>query len=114
MIHLIFRSRSATATGNFTEAYFSHFLGVNKTISDSGSIINREDFANGYALYAFDLTSDLCCDSHFNLIKNGNLRMVLNFAADTAVNIVCIMYMEYQNLIEINKARQIIFDYNIK
>ena len=102
------------ATGNFTEAYFSHFLGVNKTISDSGSIINREDFANGYALYAFDLTSDLCCDSHFNLIKNGNLRMVLNFAADTAVNIVCIMYMEYQNLIEINKARQIIFDYNIK
>ena len=53
---------------NLTEAYFSHFLGVNKSISDSGSIIDRNDFSNGYALYAFY--------SHFNLIKSGNLRMV--------------------------------------
>ena len=102
------------ANGNYTEVYFSHFLGVNKTISDSGLIINRNDFANGYALYAFDLSSDLCNQSHFNLIKNGNLRMVLNFDADTTVNIVCILYLEYQNMIEINKNRQVIFDYNIK
>jgi hypothetical protein len=60
-------------SGNYTEVYFSHFLGVNnKTISDSDSIINRNDFANGYALYAFDLSSDLCNQSHLNLIKNGN------------------------------------------
>jgi hypothetical protein len=60
-------------SGNYTEVYFSHFLGVNnKTISDSGSIINRNDFANGFALYAFDLSSDLYNQSHLNLIKNGN------------------------------------------
>jgi hypothetical protein len=40
--------------------------------------------------------------------------MVLNFDADTTVNIVCILYLEYQNMIEINKNRQVIFDYNIK
>jgi hypothetical protein len=40
------------SANNYTEAYFSHFLGVNKTISDSGSIVNRNDFANGCALYA--------------------------------------------------------------
>ena len=83
-------------TENYTEAYFSHFLGINKTVSDAGSIITRSDFANGYALYAFDLTADLCNDAHFNLIKNGNLRMVLNFAEDTTLNIVCIVYMEFQ------------------
>ena len=59
-----------------------------------------EDFKGGYALYAFDLTADLCNDVHLNLIKTGNLRMVLNFASDTAVNIVCVVYMEYQNLNE--------------
>jgi hypothetical protein len=40
--------------------------------------------------------------------------MVLNFDTDTVVNIVCIVYFEYQNMIEINKNRQVIFDYNIK
>jgi hypothetical protein len=102
------------SANNYTEAYFSHFLGVNKSLSDSGSIIDRNDFANGYALYAFDLSADLCNQSHFNLIKSGNLRMVLNFDTDTVVNIVCIVYFEYQNMIEINKNRQVIFDYNIK
>ena len=102
------------STENFTEAYFSHFLGANKTVCDAGSIITRNDFKNGYAIYAFDLTGDLCNENHFNLIKTGNLRMAINFASDTTVNIVCVVYMEYQNLIEINKNRQVIFDYNIK
>ena len=102
------------STENFTEAYFSHFLGVNKTISDVGSIVTRDDFAKGYAIFAFDLTADLSSDSHFNLIKTGNLRMVVNFSTDTSVNIVCVVYMEYQNMIEINKNRQVIFDYNLK
>ena len=48
------------STQNYTEAYFFHFLGANKTICDDGSIITREDFKGGYALYAFDLTADLC------------------------------------------------------
>ena len=95
------------STENFTEAYFSHFLGVNKNISDVGSIVTRDDFAKGYALYAFD--------SHFNLIKSGNLRMVVNFSADTSVNIVfvyivCVVY-NVNNTDNINKVN---FTWNIK
>jgi hypothetical protein len=99
---------------NYTEAYFSHFPEVNKTISDSGSIINRNDFANGLALYAFELSADLCKQRHFNLIKSKNLRMILNFDSDTVVNIVCIVYFEYQKMIEINKNIQSKLDYSIK
>jgi hypothetical protein len=40
--------------------------------------------------------------------------MVLNFDADRTVKIVCILYLEYQNMIEINKNRQEIFYYNIE
>jgi hypothetical protein len=36
------------------------------------------------------------------------------FSHFPVVNIVCIVYFEYQNMIEINKNRQVIFDYNIK
>jgi hypothetical protein len=40
--------------------------------------------------------------------------MQLNFEEELASNIIVIVYLEYQNLIEINKNRQVIFDYNIK
>ena len=99
---------------NINEAYFSHFLGVNKNISDIGSSIDINDFQKGYAIFAYDLTADLCNDDHFNLIKTGSLRMQLNFEEELTTNIIVIVYLEYQNLIEINKNRQVIFDYNIK
>jgi hypothetical protein len=40
--------------------------------------------------------------------------MQLNFEEELTTNIIVIVYLEYQNLIEINKNRQVIFDYNIK
>ena len=100
--------------GNYCGAYFSHFLGINKFISDAGSVVDYNDFANGFAIFAFDLTADLCNDDHFNLIKTGSLRMQLNFSEPLEKNIIVVVYLEYQNLIEINKNRQVLFDYNIK
>jgi hypothetical protein len=40
--------------------------------------------------------------------------MQLNFEVELASNIIVIVYLEYQNLIEINKKRQVSFYYNIK
>jgi hypothetical protein len=40
--------------------------------------------------------------------------MQLKFEEELTTNIIVIVYLEYQNLIEINKNRQVIFDYNIK
>ena len=40
----------------------------------------REDYANGYALYAFDLTADLGEDDHFSLLRQGSVRLALIFA----------------------------------
>jgi hypothetical protein len=40
--------------------------------------------------------------------------MQLNFEEELTTNIIVIVYLEYQNLIEINKNRQAIFDYNMK
>ena len=99
--------------GNYIMGYYSLFTGVNKSVTESGNFIDRDDYANGYTLFAFDLTGDLCSGEHFNLVRSGNLRLSLLFgtALTTAVN--CIVYLEYQNIIEINKNRQILFDYTI-
>jgi len=47
---------------------------------DEGNHISREDFANGYALHAYDLTADLAENDHFNLMKHGNVRLALKFS----------------------------------
>ena len=95
---------------NYSRGY-SLFLGANKTIPNCGSVISNEDFSKGYALFAFDLSGDLTNGSHFNLIRNGNLRMNITFGKKLDEAVCCIIYMEFQNLIEINKNRQVLFDY---
>ena len=44
---------------------------------DEGNDIAREDYHNGYALFAFDLSPDLAEEGHFNLAKQGPVRVQL-------------------------------------
>jgi len=43
----------------------------------------REEYSNGYCLYAFDLTADLTEDDYFNLVKQGSVRLSMQFAHST-------------------------------
>jgi hypothetical protein len=98
-------------TGQFAECYMSLFTGTNKVNRDEGNFISPAEYPNGYALYAFDLTPDLCESSNFNLIKQGNIRLSLKFAdaLDQAVNVVA--YGEFENLIEVDRSRNVLFDF---
>jgi len=68
---------------------------------DEGNHISREDFAEGYALYAYDLTADLAEDDHFNLVKHENVRLALKFSAALEQTVTVIAYAEFDNVIEI-------------
>jgi len=59
----------------FIPAYNSLFLGTSKLNRDEGIGILHDD----YALYTFGLTANLGDDDHFNLLKHGNLCLVLKF-----------------------------------
>ena len=69
------------------------------------------DYSNGYTLYAFDLTPDLAKGGHFKLLRQGNVRLELKFGAALAETANVIVYAEFENIIEIDKQRNIIFDY---
>ena len=97
----------------YVRAYHSLFTGVDKSVTINGNFIERDEYPNGYCLYAFDLTPDLCNGEHFNLIRSGNLRINLDFKSALKTPVNGILYLEYQNIIEINKNRQIVFDYTI-
>lgn len=100
------------AQNQYITAYMSLYSGTGKYKKDEGNLIDREDFSNGYALYAFDLTPDLAEAGHFNLIKEGSIRVDFKFANGLPNTINVIAYAEFENIIEIDRTRNIIFDYS--
>ena len=95
-------------TGLYIEAYHALFQGTRIYLLNQGNCISRDAFRKGYCLFAFDLTPDLSanCSSHFNLIRHGSVRIVVKFSEALADNINCIVYVEYDNTLEIDSARQ--------
>jgi hypothetical protein len=99
------------ANNQYINAYASLFMGTGKWMRDEGNQISREDFVGGYALYAFDLTPDLCEGDHFNLLKQGNVRVDMKFAQALENTINVIAFAEFENILEIDRSRNVIFDY---
>jgi len=99
------------ATRQYINAYASLFMGTGKWKRDEGNLISREDFAGGYALYAFDLTADQCEGEHFNLVRQGNVRVDLKFSAALTNTINVIAFAEFENILEIDRSRNVLFDY---
>ena len=63
-----------------------------------------------YALYAFDLSPDLTEEGHFNLAKQGNVRVELKFGAALQNTVTVVAYAEFENVIEIDRNRNVIND----
>ena len=95
-----------------TRSYASLFTGTGFMGHDRGNHISREEYADGFTLFAFDLTADLDEGGHFHLVKQGNLRLELHFTAGLEETINVLTYAEFDNVIEVDKARNVLFDYS--
>jgi len=93
--------------------YYTLFEGIDKPVFMNGNDISRNEYPYGYTLYAFDISPDLCSGDHFNLLKTGSLVLDLAFSKNLEQPVTLIVYMEYDNMIEIDSARKIIKDYQI-
>ncbi|XP_053873628.1 uncharacterized protein F54H12.2-like [Malaclemys terrapin pileata] len=82
-----------------------------KYMKDRSLLIDHEEFAQGYTLFAFDLSPDQECADHYSLIKTGNLRAEVRFGKALTVTINMIVYGVFDNVIEINQRRNVLFDY---
>lgn len=95
----------------FIRAYQSLFLGTEKMGQDRGIYISRKEYAVGNTLFGFDLSPDLCSGEHLNIIKHSNLRLELKFNKPLEQTVCVIVFAEFENLIEINKSRNILYDF---
>jgi hypothetical protein len=99
-------------SGQYVPAFMSLFSGTGKDNRDEGNDISRLDFANGYTLYAFDLSPDLADNDHFNLSRQGTVRVDMKFATALEHTVTVIAYAEFENIIEIDRNRNVVFDFN--
>ena len=97
----------------YIRSYYSLFEGAGIYFSDTGNDISLEEYPDGYCLAAFDLTSDLSSNEpHWNIIKSGTLRAEVRFASALVKPITFIIFAEFDNIIEVDKNRNIILDYS--
>ena len=72
--------------------YQTLYSGLNKQYKDFGGIVDREDYPDDYCLLCLDLTPDYSGGGHFQLRKNGNLRMEFGFAEPLPSTVNVIIY----------------------
>lgn len=93
-------------------AYQSLFSGTGKQYKDEGNLIQRDEFPGGFAIYCFDLTPDMAEGDHFNLIKEGSVRVDMKFADALPNTINVVTYCEFENILEVDSMRNVLFDYS--
>jgi hypothetical protein len=96
----------------YLKGYMSMFQGIGNLYHDRGIQITRNDYPNGYCLYAFDLSPDLSTGAHTSPIRQGNLRVGLQFAEPLATTVNVILYAEFDSLIEIDNNRNVTFNWS--
>lgn len=95
----------------YVNAYMGMYSGTRKENQDEGNAIDRSEFASGYTLYVYDLTPDLSENDSFNLTRSGSVRLGMKFGTALTDTITILAYAEFENIIEINQNRNVVFDY---
>lgn len=98
----------------YIDAYHTIFSGTGIHFLNQGNCISRSAYPWGYALFAFDLTPDLSANSntHWNLVRHGSVRIEVRFGNALSSTVNCIVYAEYDNVVEIDSSRQVIVDFS--
>lgn len=97
--------------GAAVREFYQLVLSTGRHLKNQALAIDREDFLNGYTLYAFNLAPDEECGQHVSLIKSGNIRLEARFRQPLTSTINLIVYAIFDSVIEISNRRQVLVDY---
>ncbi|GFQ70901.1 uncharacterized protein F54H12.2 [Trichonephila clavata] len=93
-------------------SYLSLFTDLNRFHNSQNINITYGEYSKGYTLYAIDLTPDMAAgETHMSINRTGNIAIDIKFAVPLPETVSFIVYAEYRNTIEIDKARNVFTDF---
>jgi hypothetical protein len=95
----------------YLDAYESLVDVAGKWRSDNPLMINRDSFKKGFALYGFQIAPELV-EGAFNLIRNTNIRLDLQFANPLTENVTVLVWFAYDGVLEIDRQREVFYDFS--
>lgn len=99
------------AAGNYVQAFHSLYQAAGLDCTGRGMDVDYADFARGYAIYGFDFTADMSEGAHVDPVKYGNLCVEGHFSAPLTRPVNFVLYLEFDNVVQIDRARNVITDF---
>lgn len=93
--------------------YFRFLQASGALCKHKGNMVRSADWGQGKncTLFMFDNSANGCADSPvMNPKQSGEVQIVLNFGTAPGVNITIILYGEFENLLEIDKNKAVLYD----
>ncbi|MCJ8741299.1 hypothetical protein PDJAM_G00068980 [Pangasius djambal] len=85
-------------------------MATGRHLKDLPLSINRSEFNEGYALFAFNLNPADDNDA-LSVVSNGNLRLEMRFRVPLPNTTTLIVYACYDSILEIDSKRKVLVDY---
>ncbi|XP_061170278.1 uncharacterized protein F54H12.2-like [Saccostrea echinata] len=94
---------------SIVSAYVNLFDNAGKWFFDGGNSITRKQFSEGgNVIFCFDLEPTFEQGEYLTLLKQGNVRLEVQFGSALPETVTAIVWGQYSALFEINQARDII------
>lgn len=94
---------------SIVSAYVNLFHNASKWLFDGGNAISRQQFAEGgNVIFCFDLEPTFEQGEYITLLKQGNVRIEVQFGTALPETVTAIVWGQYSTLFEINQSRDII------
>lgn len=94
---------------SIVSAFVDMFDNSGKWLYDGGHALSRKQFADGgNVIFCFDLEPTFEQGEYLTLLKQGNVRLEVQFGTALPETVTAIVWGQYSALFEINQARDII------
>ena len=93
--------------------YFRFLQATGCLCKSKGNMVRDTEWGQGQnsTLFVFDNAANGCLDSPvLNPKQSGELQLILNFGATPDVNITILVYGEFENLMEIDRNKAVLYD----
>ena len=99
--------------GDYVRSYLSVFHATNTYYNNKSVNISLSEYSKGYTLWGFDLSPDQCKEDFFQKPETGNIKLEVRFTNPLRNNVTCLVYADFNDILEIDKNREITLKYTI-